>query len=235
MWVRKTFARRFRRCRRSFNHFARVILVLLCLIGLLSLSFLKCRPTMTAFAESQAVWEATRIANRTVAHLLQEYAQLCVNTVAVTYADDQSVASISTDTTAVNTVRTAITEAVMKELEQVACIPVDIPLGTLAGWHWLSGIGPLLTFPISFTATVLSSVSSTIEAVGINQSVYRMLIHLAIQLCVVTPGGRSTVGMDVSYPMAEVVILGEVPDNLTEVYGDDQSLLGQIFDYGTID
>ena len=49
----------------------------------------------------------------------------------------------------------------------------------------------------------------------------------------VSPAGRSTVGARVSYPMAETVLLGEVPDNLTEVYGDDQSVLGQIFDYGT--
>ena len=47
--------------------------------------------------------------------------------------------------------------------------------------------------------------------------------------------GRSTVSTRVTYPMAETVLLGEVPDNLTEVYGDDQSLLGQIFDYGTFE
>ena len=65
------------------------------------------------------------------------------------------------------------------------------------------------------------------------QSLYQVLIHLEISLYVVSPAGRSTVGARVSYPMAETVLLGEVPDNLTEVYGDDQSVLGQIFDYGT--
>ena len=107
-------------------------------------------------------------------------------------------------------------------------------MGTLSGWHWLSGFGPLLTFPISFTATVISDVSSVLEAAGINQSIYRVLVHLEISIYVVSPGGRSTVGANVAYPMAEAVLLGEVPDNLTEVYGDDQSLMGQIFDYGTM-
>ena len=233
--MKKALRHRLRRCQRRFRRILRVVLILSCLIGLLALAFVKCRPIMTAFAESQALWEATKIANRTTAQVLQEYAQLCANIVTATYTDGQRIASISTDTAAVNTIRTAITEAAMKTLEQVSSISVGIPMGTLAGWHWLSGCGPLLTFPISFTATVLSSVSSSIEAVGINQSTYRVMIHLAISLYVVAPSGRSTVGADMSYPMAEVVLLGEVPDNLTEVYGDDQSLLGQIFDYGTID
>lgn len=188
---------------------------------------------MTAFAESQAVWTATKIANQTAAQVLQEYADLCANAVTVTYGDEQRITSVHTDPAAINTVRTAITDRSMTAMEQFSSLSVAIPMGTLTGWHWLSGFGPLLTFPVSFTATVLSNVTSSLVAAGINQSTYRVLVHLEISLYVVTPGGRSTVGAQVSYPMAEAVLLGEVPDNLTEVYGDDQSLLGQIFDYGT--
>ena len=165
--------------------------------------------------------------------MLQTYHSLCEETISVTYNDQQKVSSIRTDTAAINTVRTQITETVMSTMERFSSLSVSIPLGTLSGWHWFSGFGPLLTFPVSFTATVLSDVSSSLMATGINQSAYRVLIHLDIRLYVVTTGGRSTVGTRVSYPMAEAVLLGEVPDNLTEVYGDDQSLLGQIFDYGT--
>lgn len=210
-----------------------MLIILLCIVGLLGLAFFRCRPIMTAFAESQAVWTATKIANQAAAQVVRDYAQLCDGTISVTYDSQQRVSAIQTDATIVNMVRTQMTEAVMVAMERFSSLSVSIPLGTLSGWHWLSGLGPLLTFPVSFTATVLSDVSSSLMAVGINQSVYRVLIHLDISLYVVTAGGRSTVGTRVSYPMAEAVLLGEVPDNLTEVYGDDQSLLGQIFDYGT--
>ena len=143
--------------------------------------------------------------------------------------------AVLVNTVAVNTIRTAITAASMTEMESYSELSVSIPFGTLAGVSWLSGWGPMVTFPMSFTATVLSDVSSTLEAVGMNQSLYRVLVHLDISLYVVTPGGRSSVGTQLTYPMAETMLLGEVPDNLTEVYGDDQSLLGKIFDYGTAD
>jgi hypothetical protein len=89
-----------------------------------------------------------------------------------------------------------------------------------------------VTFPISFTATIVSGVSSSLVAEGINQSAYRVAIDFEIVLTVVSSAGCTTVSANASYPMAETILLGEVPDNLTEVYGDDQSLLGQIFDYG---
>jgi len=223
---RKVF---FRRRRRHLK----MLLVMVSAVLFLGTTYFRCRPILTAFSESQAVWTATKIANRTVADVLSRYSDLCQNMIQVSYTDTAQLSSVIPDTTSINTVRTAITAGAMQEMEAVTSLSVSIPIGTLMGADWLSGWGPLLTFPISFTATVLSDVSSSLEAVGMNQSTYRVLVHLDIHLYVVTPGGRSTVGTQVSYPMAEAVLLGEVPDNLTEVYGDDQTILGKIFDYGT--
>ncbi|MBR5524924.1 MAG: sporulation protein YunB [Clostridia bacterium] len=222
----------FHRQRRR-RRLLRGVLVLLVTAALLLTAFFGCRPVLTTFAESQAVWIATKLANKTVAAVLEERAALCRSMIMVTYTDENRLSSIVTDTAAVNMVRTAITASAMTEMEQYDGLSVSIPFGTLAGVSWLSGWGPPVTFPMSFTATVLSDVSSSLEAVGMNQSLYRVLVHLDISLYVVTPGGRSSVGTQLSYPMAEAVLLGEVPDNLTEVYGDDQSILGKIFDYGT--
>lgn len=224
IWPRKRFHRWMKAA------FALALIVVF-VLGL----YFKCRPTLTAFAESQAVWIATKTANQTVAELLERHSDLCQRMIQVHYKENQELSSVIPDSAAINTVRTAITEATMDEMEKLSSFSVSIPTGTLLGFDWLSGWGPLVSFPISFTSTVLSDVSSSLEAVGINQSAYRVLIHLDISLYVVTPGGRFSVGTQMSYPMAEVVLLGEVPDNLTEVYGDDQTLLGKIFDYGTVE
>ena len=203
------------------------------MIGLMGYVFVRCCPVMTAFAESQAVWIATKVANQTVSEVLLQHAQLCDETICITYDGENRVSSVRVDTVTVNMVRTAVTERAIAKMEELSSLSVTIPFGTLIGWDWLSGLGPYITVPISFTATILSDASSSLQAEGINQSVYQVRIHLEIQLYVVSPAGRSNVGARMNYPIAETVLLGEVPDNLTEVYGDDQSLLGQIFDYGT--
>lgn len=188
---------------------------------------------MLAFAESHAVWIATKIANQTAEQVLTENGELCREIIDITYDDQQKVSAIQTHSSTVNMVRTTMTDQAISAMEAISSLSVSIPLGTLTGWHWISGWGPLVTFPISFTSTVVSRVTSSLVAAGINQSAYRIAIELEIALYVVSPAGRTTVSAGVSYPMAEAILLGEVPDNLTEVYGDDQSLLGQIFDYGT--
>lgn len=219
--------------RRRRKYVVAVLTVFACIAGLLGHTFFRCRPVMAVFAESQALWVATKIANQTVATVLQEYAKECDKAITVTYDNDHKISSVGVNTAAVNSVRTAITDRVMTAMEEQASLSVSLPTGTLLGWDWLSGFGPLITFPVGYTATVISNVSSALVAEGINQSMYRVLVHLEISLYIVSAGGRSTVGTQVSYPMAETVLLGEVPDNLTEVYGDDQSVLGKIFDYGT--
>lgn len=218
-----------RRVRQRVRAFAVISLALALLCG----AVMKFRPVLTAFAESEAVWIATRLANETVASVLTEHNELCSQMILVNFTEAGVLSSVVPDSATINTLRTTITDEAMLRFESLDSLSVSIPLGTLLGSDWLSGWGPMLSFPISFTSTVLSDVSSSLEAVGMNQSTYRVLIHLDISLYVVSPGGRSSVGTQLSYPMAEAVLLGEVPDNLTEVYGDDQSILGKIFDYGT--
>ena len=223
--------RRFRRRRKM--RLWRLWVAVLLLVGLLLAEFVRCRPILTAFAESQAVWVATKIANRKAEEVLTEQAELCSSMISTHYTNENILSSVFVDSAAVNTVRTTLTSAVMTELEAYSSLVTGIPLGTLAGPDWLSGWGPLVRFPTSMTATVLSEVTSSLEAVGMNQSQYRVMVVLDISLYLVTPTGRSSVGTQVGFPVAEAVLLGDVPENLTEVYGDDQTLLGKIFDYGT--
>ena len=223
--------RGFRRRRRGLW---RALLSFLAACGLLLTAFLRCRPVVTAFAESQASWLVTDIANETVAAVLEEQTELCRSIIAVSYNTQQILSSVITDTAAVNTIRTTATHRIIERMEGLSAISVGVPLGTLVGFDWLSGWGPLVPFTMSVTCGIVSGASSDVEEVGINQSKYRVLLDLHINVYVVTPGGRSSVTVDFSYPMAEAVLLGDVPDNLTEVYGDEQDTIGEIFDYGTI-
>ena len=230
--MKRIFVRRFRRSRRTIAHIRVLCIVTLCVIGLLLLTIVRCRPVIQAFAESQAVWVATKIANETASDVQMQYRDDCDDMISVIYDDAQKVTAVEANSSAVNLVRTAMIQQAIAAFEETSALSVSVPMGTLTGWHWISGWGPLITLPISFTATIISDIVSSLTAQGMNQSAYCIAIQLQITLTVVSPAGCTTVSTNVSYPMAEAILLGEVPDNLTEVYGDDQSLLGQIFDYG---
>lgn len=226
--------RRWRRKRTGYG-WRRACAVLLVLLIPVAALLLHCRSAVLTFAESQALWIAERQVNEAFSRVLTERAELCRSMVQVTYGENQTIAAVITDTAAVNTIRTDVGNYIMEAMEGLSTVNAGVPLGTLCGPQALSGWGPVFRFPMSVTATVLSSSSSALEATGINQSVYRVLVNLQVSVCVVTSAGRSSVSLDSSFPVAESVLLGDVPDTLTQVYDDDDDIPGKIFNYGQVD
>lgn len=227
--------RGLRSCRRRrIRPWHRVLAVLLVFAVLACVCLIRCRTVVYEFAKSSAAWTAEKTTNETVSRVLEERAELCRNLISVAYNDEQILSNVTVDSAGVNAIKTTAAVAVMDALEDATSITVSIPLGTLLGLDWLSGWGPLVTVPMSATQSVFTSISSELTDVGINQSSYRVNIHVKVNLWIVTPAGYADVTVESDFPMAETVLLGRVPDNLTEVYGDDQDTIGEIFDYGTI-
>ncbi len=211
----------------------RVVAALAALAVLAVPILLRVHTTVIAFAEMRAQRIAELQANETVAAVLEQHAPLCSSMVKTTYDDEQRLTSVMADASSVNTIKTAVASTLTEQFGKMSSLSADIPLGTLTGPDWLGGMGPIIRFPISVSASVLTTVSSSLEAVGMNQSAYKVLLNVHIVMGITVPDGRTSVVVDAAFPMAEAVLLGEVPDTLTEVYGDDQTLLGKIFDYGT--
>ena len=221
------------RKRRHLSPGKRWLLCLLALSVTAAVLIVRMQPVVREYAESRARILAEQIANEAVAQVLSEQTSLCRSMLRVSYNEQQVLSSVIADAGAVNAIKTAVAALVADRMAGISSVNIGVPLGTLIGSEWFSGWGPLVPFSIGVTSRVLTTVSSSLEAVGINQSAFRLLLHVHISLSVVTPQALSSVSVDTAFPMAETVLLGDVPDNLTEVYGDDQTLLGKIFDYGT--
>lgn len=220
--------------RRRLRPWYRVIAVMLGLMVLLGACFIHCRTVVYEFAKSNAALVAEKTVNETVSHVLEEKAELCRGLVSVSYNDEQILSNVTVDSAGINAIKTAAAVAVMDALEDATSVTVGIPLGTFLGLDWLSGWGPMITVPMSATQSVFTSISSELTEVGINQSSYRVNVHVKVNLWIVTPAGYAGVTVESDFPMTEMVLLGKVPDNLTEVYGDSQDTIGEIFDYGTV-
>lgn len=212
----------------------RAVAVLLLLAVLLCVCFVHCRTVVYEFAKSNAAWTAEKTTNETVARVLEEKNELCRSLVSVAYNNEQILSHVTVDSAGINTIKTAASVAVMDALKNRSTVTVHIPLGTFLGLDWLSGWGPLISVPMSMTQSVFTSISSELTEVGINQSSYRVNIHVKVSLWIVTPAGYAGVTVESGFPMTEMVLLGKVPNNLTEVYGDSQDTIGEIFDYGTV-
>lgn len=232
MPMRRRTLRAYRRGQIRLWH--RVIAVLLGFAVLLGACFVHCRTVVYEYAKSNAAWTAEKATNETVARVIEEKKALCRDLIHVSYNDEQIVSNVLVDSAGITEIKTAASVAVMDALKSATKVTVGIPLGTFLGLNWLSGWGPIITVPMSATQSVFTSIASTLDDVGINQSAYRVNIHVKVNLWIVTPAGHANVTVENAFPVTEMVLLGKVPDNLTEVYGDSQDTIGEIFDYGTI-
>ncbi len=212
----------------------RVLAVLLAFAVFACVCLIRCRTVVYEYAKSSAAWTAEKTTNETVSRVLEEKSTLCRSLVSVAYNDEQVLSHVTVDSAGVNTIKTAVSVAVMDALENATSVTVGIPLGTFLGLDWLSGWGPIISVPMSATQSVFTSISSSLADVGINQSTYRVNIRVRVDLWIVTPAGYASVTVENDFPAAEMVLLGKVPDNLTEVFGDSQDTIGEIFDYGTV-
>lgn len=230
--MRRRGLRAYRRLR--LRPLYRILALLLAFIVLAIACFVRCRTVVYEYAKSNAAWTAEKTTNEVVSRVIEDKKAVCRKLISVEYNDEQILSNVLVDSAGITEIKTAASVAVMDALSDATSVSVSIPLGTFLGLDWLSGWGPLITVPMSATQSVFTSISSSLDEVGINQSTYRVNIRVLVNLWIVTPAGYASVTVENEYPVTEMVLLGRVPDNLTEVYGDSQDTIGEIFDYGTI-
>ncbi len=94
---------------------------------------------------------------------------------------------------------------------------ISVPLGTISGVPLLVGKGPKMSLRFTPAGAVSSSFESEFRSAGINQTLHRINLELTATVRVILPGGSNTVTVTVSAPIAENIIVGDVPEAYTNV------------------
>ncbi len=101
---------------------------------------------------------------------------------------------------------------------------VSVPLGTLSGVPLLSGLGPRISFRFTPVGMVQSSFHSEFRSAGINQTLHRITLQLTGTVRIVLPGRACSVTVTAQAPVAENVIVGDVPEAYTNVANEEDLL-----------
>ncbi len=140
--------------------------------------------------------------------------------------------SLVTDTGQLNRLQAELAEKLIGELQQMEAEPLYLSAGTLTGIDLLAGFGPEIEFRMQLRSGVRVDVHSEIIEAGINQSLHRIVCTASADYYLVMPGYKFKTTLSRSIPLAESVIVGDVPEAYTYVTGDKSDTVGRIFDYG---
>ena len=111
-----------------------------------------------------------------------------------------------------------------KELNSFENQFVEIPLGAALGIRFLSGFGPRITVQILPVGAVHTSFDTELATAGINQTRHQIFLKLRATVSLIIPTGSQLVEVESTMPIAESIIVGEVPQSFVDVSDQNDML-----------
>lgn len=208
--------RRRRRFRIRYNAkkmvFVRVMCIFIILLGIFMGIDHKIRPTINALAQNQAVILATRLIDEAVSTYVAEKHIDYTTLIHLEKDSKNNVTSIEANAMRINSMKSEISMSITDQLGAIENKKLQIPLGTLIGTEWLNGRGPRITFYITLSGNVKTGLVSQFYNAGINQTLHSISLEITTDIYIICPGYDTSTQVATNVPVAETVIVGEVPE-----------------------
>lgn len=225
----------------KWEKFKRAAILWLCLILsvliLLISVFLKIKPLVYTYAKSYAETLFLNAANRAVVNILKENGISYNNIAKLSKNSDGQISSLEIDIEKINLLKSLISNEMSDDLSGNEYYDLKIPLGSLLGNEYTSGMGPKIKFSMQATSTAIVDFKSNFKSAGINQVLHQILITIKISGNILMLGCTEGFSVSTTAIAAQTVIVGVTPDAFTNVIEGTMggSTVGDIFDYGYIE
>lgn len=186
----------------------------------LAYGFSNMNPILINMAEARARQLAVEAMNEAIAGVM---------TSSTTYSDlmnvftDETgrVTMLEANALTMNDIASRAALAAQKRLDAVAGQGVSIPLGSALGIGLFSGSGPQIRVSVVPVGSVTTRFVTSFETAGINQTRHEISLEATVLMRIVIPAKASSVSVSTYVPIAESIIVGDVPESYVHVPEED--------------
>lgn len=209
--------KRWGRKRRRFFVF---LLFVLCTFVTFTIIFeTRIRPVISqvamAQAQSVAVSAINEEVNRIIASERLQYGDL-----AILQMDQNSrISAVTADIVEINRLKSEFARCIQAKMRTIDKMIIRIPLGTLISNGILTGYGPRVPVRLTSIGRAVVDIEDSFLEAGINQTRHEIHLSVTAKMSVLMPGGSTVAEIQTEIPIAQSVIVGEVPDSVTNVSG----------------
>ncbi len=172
-------------------------------------------PTLLAIAEARARLIATEAINEAIKNKVANN---------ISYKDmitihknvNGEVTLIQINAMEVNRIESETALYISQTLRKITMGGIAIPLGQVTGSQILANFGPKIKVSIIPVGTVEVDISEAFEEAGINQTQHKIFLAIKTWVKIVVPMVSSNVQVATHIPIAETIIVGNVPDVILE-------------------
>lgn len=188
------------------------------------------RPILYNVASHEGKVIATEVITTSVINALNSENVTYDKLVNVSKNNDGTVASIETNMAEINKLQSVITYNINHDFKDISKKNVILNTGTLSGINFFYGRGPEITFRLEQAGYVETRLVSKFTSAGVNQTLHQIRLEVKGNVAVIIPGFPTNVDVELSYLIAETVIVGKIPDSYVYITGDDRGDLQKIID-----
>lgn len=169
------------------------------------------RPVVIEIADDRAGDIAVLVINEAVGEEIRENKFEYDDFVTFEKSEDGKIQAIYTNVSMLNSLKTGILERVQRKMNDYETIEIKIPLGAIFDIELFPGMGPKIGFEMISAGFANADFKSDFSAAGINQTKHQIDIVVEAELGVVTIMGAKTSIIKTSVPVAQSIVVGEVP------------------------
>jgi len=131
--------------------------------------------------------------------------------VSISRDENGVITSVQTDIGKLNRIFANVSRSVQTQLSELSDEKIAIPLGAVLGQTIFAARGPKINIRIIPIGSVETDFRSEFSSAGINQTRHRIYIIFKVEMGIAIPFVERKTVVTTSLPVAETVIVGEVP------------------------
>ena len=189
-----------------------VYFILLIIIAILGVFYLQGRltPVTDKFVESKAKYIGNKIINDNILQMLadappEEFFILGKN-------NEGRIISATTNTAAMNSFKSQLHNRLNEGFGDISNSSFGIPILNIIGADWMSGWGPSVYVRLLYNGNIEADFENEFMAAGINQTKHIIYINTKAEVWAVVSGRQILCQIENRMPIAETVIMGDVPN-----------------------
>lgn len=190
-----------------------VCLVLLAVLAVYSVIYTEkiIKPNVSAIAEVKIRGMITQAVNSAIRDQFRT-GEAARELLTIKTDQEGNITYVESNTTAMNSLATALTQAVQNQYRWKEAVILDVPVGSIVGSQILSQIGPSIGLKVLPIGMSRANFKTEFESMGINQTKYKVYLEMESQARVLAPFTINNIEVQNTILVAEAVIVGEVPE-----------------------
>ena len=180
------------------------------------------KPYITEIARSKANNLIQQTVNETVLEITksEEYS----NFVDIIRDSENRITGIETNAIKINKFKSVFLKEIARKFKEISVEKYHISLFSFLNNPFLSETGPFVTIKVNPLSVINAEMVNNFASVGVNQTKHEIDLKCTVDIVIVMPAIKIKHSVTSVLPVAQTVIVGQVPQSYTNVSTDEENL-----------